>query len=388
MEAALPLPIPLDVDLDDHPTRHEAQVAFGLAIDALGRDPEVRESHIHWLLRQKPAAMNDDGWILVTHPSDSEATLAGANEAMVRLGHKLRSEGLGEGVRNVSLAKADGSANPHSGTKEPRKPSQPSGRQPWERRPVFMPAFLASTTLPHRDPKVSEFTRVNGSVRTTLVSTKRTGLPFGVYPRLIIVQLATAAVRTKRRRFPVGRSINDLLLRMGIGKSGGGGQSTLARDQLNRLCTTSFITTHLSKYGGHKLDIADRWMNAEEGGLVVELSERFFLQATKSAVPLDPFILRCVRRSPLSIDVYGWITYRMATLEKPTSIAWPSLENQFGSEYARPRDFRQRFREAVDRVRAAWPGDLHLELETRRVVLTPGPPSVGSRTERHNAKHH
>ena len=136
------------------------------------------------------------------------------------------------------------------------------------------------------------------------------------------------------------------------------------------------------------MDVADKWLEKTESGLEIKLSERFFEQATKSAVPLDPAILRKLRRSPLSIDTYGWITYRMSTLEEPTAISWPSIERQFGSEYREPRQFRRRFRQAVERVRSAWPGELGLDIQKRRVVLSPGPASVASRTERHNARYH
>ena len=205
--------------------------------------------------------MSDEGWILVVYPTKTEARLAEANEAMVRLGHRLRAIEAAQGVVALAVGGANGSGGSGGDGRARNRPAHLEKRQPWERQPVYMPAFLVATTLPHRDPKAAEFTRVNGNVTTTLVSTQRTGLPFGVYPRLIVIQLATAAVRTKSRRFPVGRSINALLGRMAIGNDGGkDGRSTLARDQLDRLCTTTFITTHLSKYGGCKMGVADQWL--------------------------------------------------------------------------------------------------------------------------------
>ena len=385
MEAALQPHATTKLDLENHPTRLEAQAAYLKGVDALSRDPEVRPGHVHWLRQQKPVAMNDEGWILVGYPTETEERLAHANEAMVRLGHRLRAIEAAKGVLTVAVGDANESGASKDG--EARKGrARRDEREPWERRPVYMPAFLVATTLPHSDPKASEFQRVNGKVTTTLVSTKQTGLPFGVYPRLIVIHLATEAVRTRRRSFPVGRSINELLGRMAISRSGGGSQSTLARDQLARLCTTTFVTTHLSNYGGWKVDVADRWLEPAEGGLAVELSERFFEQVTRSAVPLDPVVLRPLRRSPLSIDIYGWLTYRMATLERPAAIPWASLERQFGSEYRHPRQFRWRFRRCLDRVRECWPGGPGIEVQEKRVVLTPRPPSVLSRMERSNAK--
>jgi len=228
--------------------------------------------------------------------------------------------------------------------------------------------------------------RINGKVTTTLHAPSRPGLPFGVYPRLILIQIATAAMLTKRRDFRLGRSINELLSRMGIGNDGGkGGRSTLARDQLDRICATTLTTTHLSPYGGSNLVVADRWLEQAEDGLRIALSDRFFEQATKSAVPLDPYILRQLRRSPLSIDIYGWLTYRMSRLEEPTTISWPSIERQFGSEYKHPRQFRWMFRKCLGRIKEAWTGELGVEVQAQRVLLAPSPPSVMSRTERSNA---
>lgn len=387
MEAALQPHATTKLDLDNHPTRLKAQLAYLQGIEALSGHPEARPSHVHWLQRQKPFAMSDEGWILVAYPTETEARLAQANEAMVRLGHRLRAIEAAQGVQALAIGAPDGPARSED-SPDGKRPPRRNERQPWERRPVYMPAFLVSTTLPHSDPKGTDFTRINGKVTTTLHAPRRPGLPFGVYPRLILIHIATSAVLTKSRTFRVGRSINDLLGRMGLshsGGTGGGGQSTLARDQLDRICATAFTTTHLSPYGGSNLVVADHWLDKTEDGLTITLSDRFFEQATKSAVPLDPFILRQIRRSPLAIDMYGWITYRLDSVEEPTAISWPSLERQFGSEYKHPRQFRWMFRKCLGRIKEAWPGEFGVEVQDKRVVLSPSPPSVMSRTERSNA---
>ncbi len=385
MEAALRKQLP--PDLDNHPSRHHAQIAYTTALEEIARDPDVRPAQVRWLQRQNVAAINEDFWILVVQPNDVEARLADANEAMVRLGNKLRERRLAEGVSNVALPPLVAAPFRRAAGQPSKQPKAPAEPLPWERKPVFMPAFLVSTTLPHRKPAGREFTRVNGRVETTLVSTRRAGLPYGIYPRLILIHLATAAVRLKQRRLIVGRSLREMFGEMQIANSGGpAGPATMAKAQLDRLCTTTFVTTYRSKYGGHKLDVADQWLESTRGGLIVELSERFYAQATQSAVPLDPVILRRIRRSPLAIDIYGWLTYRMATVQEPTAIPWASLERQFGSEYKEPRQFRWKFRESLQRVASAWPGELGVEAQERRVVLTPSPPSVASRLERSNAK--
>ena len=377
--------MPEPSNIDCHPTRGEAQIAFGKAIDALARDPEVQKGQIAWLRRQRPVRIDVEGRVLLAYPSDVEARLAWSTESMVRLDHKLRGEGLAAGLSvGVALSRNN---SPGNGAAAVQRTVPGAGRPPWERQPVYLPGFLVATTLPHSDPKASEFTRVNGKIRTTLHAPKRIGLPFGVHARLILIHLATGAVRTRRRRFAVGGSINELLARMAITNGGGrDGQSTRARNQLDRLCATTFTTTTPRGNHGENLVIADRWMAQGPKGREVILGERFFEQATKSAVPLDPVIVRTLRRSPLALDLYAWLTYRLATLDETVAVSWPALQAQFGSEYARPRDFRAKFRQHLASVTRAWPGQLRVEAEERRVVLDPGPPSVGSWMERQNAR--
>ncbi len=373
-------------DPEHDPTRTRAQLAFRQGIEALPRQPGAQPAHIHWLRRQQPVAMNDDGWILIPYPSDTDARVAAAHEAMVRLGHVLRAEQLAAGVHTFAC-NGDGNATPADEATEDSGEGRRRERSPWERGPVFLPSFLVKTTLPHTDPKTHEFERVNGNVVTTLQSIRRRGLPFGVYPRLIAVHLATGAIRARSRKLLVGRSINELLARMRIPNSGGkNGPSKLARDQLDRLCATRFITSHLSPAGPHQIDFTDSWPQKTPAGIRVDLSERFFAQVRQSSVPLDPVVLRAHRRSPLAIDIYGWITYRLSTLQEPTAIPWRSLEKQFGADYKNPRQFRWRFRQSLEQLKNAWPAGLQVDVDDRRLLLHPGPSSVGTRTERSNAK--
>ena len=363
--------MPEPSNIDRHPSRGEAQIAFGKAIEALASDPEVQQGQIAWLRSQRPVAIDVDGRVLLAYPSDMEAQLARSTESMVRLDHKLRGEGIAVGLSfGVALSR---NAPPGNVTSAEQRTVSGARRPPWERQPVYLPGFLVATTLPHSDPKASEFTRVNGKIRTTLHAPKRIGLPFGVHARLILIHLATGAVRTRGRQFLVGRSINELLARMRITNGGGrDGQSTRARNQLDRLCATTFTTTTPLGNQGENLVLADRWMAKGPKGREVILGERFFEQATKSAVPLDPVMVRTLRRSPLALDLYAWLTYRMATLDKTATVSWPALQAQFGSEYARPRDFRAKFRKHLASVIRAWPGQLRVEACDRRVGARSG----------------
>lgn len=363
--------------VDRGTTRKRAERAWSRGLAALALDGAASQGQILWLSRQRPVAIDDHGFIRVAYPTEEEARDALAREGMVRLANRVRDEGIASGICST-VAPAP---------KESSVAAAAAKRPPRDRRRLFMPGFLVKTTLPHTDPEASEFTRVNGDVRTTLHAPARIGLPFGVYARLILIHVTTRAVLRQCRTLPLGRSKNSFLAQIGLSNSGGGSQSTLAREQLARLCATTFTTTYGSRYErGHNLSVADEWLKQTEDGLMIVLSERFFHLATKSAVPIYADVLQELRRSPLAIDTYAWLTHRLDRLEAPVAIPWAKVERQFGSGYSRPRQFRWKFRQALGRVLQAWPGGPQVDLEAKRVVLHPGPTSVPTYIERSNAK--
>ena len=40
--------------------------------------------------------------------------------------------------------------------------------------------------------------------------------------------------------------------------------------------------------------------------------------------------LRAMKRSPLGLDLYLWLTYRTFGLKSPLRLTWPALYRQFG----------------------------------------------------------
>ena len=46
-------------------------------------------------------------------------------------------------------------------------------------------------------------------------------------------------------------------------------------------------------------------------------------------------ILKAMKRSPLGLDLYLWLTYRTFGLTRPLRLTWPLLYRQFGVDPAR-----------------------------------------------------
>jgi len=71
-------------------------------------------------------------------------------------------------------------------------------------------------------------------------------------------------------------------------------------------------------------------------------------------VPLDLRALKALKRSPMRLDIYSWLTWRMFSVKRPTQIPWEYLKAQFGAGYAQDaqglRDFKKAFLEALHAV--------------------------------------
>jgi hypothetical protein len=72
------------------------------------------------------------------------------------------------------------------------------------------------------------------------------------------------------------------------------------------------------------------------------LSSEFYNELVAHAVPIDLRALKALKGSPLALDIYSWLTYRMSYLKKPSLIPWEALQTQFGADYRRLRDFKRK----------------------------------------------
>ena len=80
------------------------------------------------------------------------------------------------------------------------------------------------------------------------------------------------------------------------------------------------------------------------------------------------------------MDIYGWLTYRMSYLERPSkTIPWRALQSQFGCDYTRTRTFKQRFVEKTRQVLAFYP-EARLTIRRSGLVLYPSPTHVSPKS--------
>jgi hypothetical protein len=255
----------------------------------------------------------------------------------------------------------------------------------------FMPRVLVLTTLPHRRSASYRLERINGRHTLRLSAPRTVGLPYGSYARLLLAYLTTEAVRTKSPEIQLGANPNDLARKLSLSTiSGPRGTAHRLRDQLRRLLSMRLdwqTPVGLApRSSGSAFVAADgpTWFNPLRRLLLRQASWRshfvltleFFQETTPSVVPVDLRAIRQLQRSPLAIDLYVWLTYRMSYLKKPTLIPWQALQVQFGSDYSRLRDFRSHAVRQLEKVIRVYPTVRVSQTDTG-LRLFPSRPHVG-----------
>ena len=102
----------------------------------------------------------------------------------------------------------------------------------------------------------------------------------------------------------------------------------------------------------------------------VTLSEHFFNEVIDRPVPIDMRAIEVLKQSSLALDIYVWLTYRVSYMKLPTTIPWSSLALQFGSDYARLRDFKEAFINELKKVILIYP-DVRLDVLDDGLMIKP-----------------
>lgn len=251
----------------------------------------------------------------------------------------------------------------------------------------FMARALVQATMPHKKTIGNEFVRQNGVFSLSILAPSSIGLPYGSIPRLLMAWITTEAVVTKKRTVSLGNTLSAFMSKLGLVPTGGRwGSISRVKTQASRLFSASISCSYNSpeSEGERGFRIADShelfWLPKppEQSALfesTVTLSEGFFKEITNYPVPVDMRALNALKRSPMALDTYCWLSYKMSYLSKNTEIPWHVLALQFGSDYARTRDFKRYFVEQLGLVHGIYPG-AKFEISEKGLILKPGKPHI------------
>lgn len=276
-------------------------------------------------------------------------------------------------------------------------------RQQLDQDTAYMATPLVQATLPHSDPgNVPLYVRRNGNLTFSIqpgADPRRgalLGYPYGSLPRLLLYWITTEAKLTKSPTLELGPNLRQFMLEIGLNPNNGRGARSDARrlsEQMRRLfrarLSISYEINRPAQRGEGWLDmqVAPRghlfWDPRDPGqdalwGSWIELDPKFFEMVMRSAVPMDTHALKALKRSPLALDLYAWSTYvtdQANRLGKPRSVAWKLLQQQFGSEYTNPKDFKRKAKATFVKIAEVYPG-LRMEFVRGGIAIKPGSPAI------------
>lgn len=226
-----------------------------------------------------------------------------------------------------------------------------------------------------------------GSLRLNR-KTKRFGVPYGAYARLVMIYLQTEAILRQDNVIPIGSSLRSFIedrLSIGWGSETG----TRVLDQIHRLaaCSLKFfwdVPGGASRFESANIIRAGMFGNADDGvqGHLwddhVTLDPTFTQHLLGHAVALQDEAIRALHAEPVALDTYVWLVYRMRVLKRDEPISWAALRDQFGRGYKETRMFKRKFEGSLRKAIGAYP-NANVLIDKDGVVLRPSDPPIPPR---------
>lgn len=257
----------------------------------------------------------------------------------------------------------------------------------------FMARVMAQASLPHSAVEGGEYRRINGDFVLSIMTPQHIGLPYGSLPRVLLTWISTEAVKRRTRDLELGRSLSEFMGKLGMSPTGGAnGTITRLKTQSRSLFASTISTSYQGRRGtidagfriAKSFALEDAWWSAvdagEGGGVIVPdgrqapvltLSADFYDELVARPVPLDLRAVAALKSSALDLDLYIFLTYRASYLRAPTTIPWGLLAEQFGTGYARLRDFKAAVKTSLTKIYAVFP-DMKAEVTDAGLRLRPG----------------
>ncbi len=221
----------------------------------------------------------------------------------------------------------------------------------------------------------ADITVQSGVIKHDDGTTEYAGVPYGSYARMALIALQSEALE-RGRDIELGNTAYDSLRRLGLPDGGKVAATALAQIEKLARCHVSFrIGTDVKG-----LEINERLVEAYEydtdGKRFIRrlrLSSAYYDGLRRHPVAIDRAACQRIRNSPVALDVYLWLSYRLPALEKETAISWAALHRQFGHGISTPRFFKRPFAENLELARSVYPA-ANFALTPSGILIRPSPP--------------
>lgn len=209
-------------------------------------------------------------------------------------------------------------------------------------------------------------------------------LPYGTKARLALMHICSDAVKRQSPFVDLGDSARAFMEKIGV--SDDGKQYRMFRQQMNALAACR-VKLGFTTWAGKVATVSTQpikqfnaWIHNEGGqrsiwGAELQLSDEFFRDLIKHAVPLSGNAIRALSGSALALDAYALLSYRLHALERPTPLTWEQLREQIGQEYTNAKDFKKELLPAMQAALAVYPS-AKVEQIRGGLTLHPSPPPI------------
>ena len=272
-----------------------------------------------------------------------------------------------------------------------KKPSSSCKIKRMENR-GYVSRLSTQVSLPYRRTDRPSITKKNGNIRVTFTGPNGT-IPYGRYPRLFEIYLATAIKRgiadDKTHTIPIGSTFRGFIKLINV--DAGGKQMRIVKQQIEDLLKSSIAIEDLSSTTtsrGIAFTLGRRWnidwmdrREPQEESLFpnwIQLTEDYYNILKEKPVPINLEIIKSLRR-PMSIDLYLWLQRRVSYLRQPIRVEWDQLFDQLGTD-ATLKHFKERIRSAIKDVREAWP-DLRVKVTKNGLTIMPSATTIKTKTQ-------
>jgi hypothetical protein len=265
---------------------------------------------------------------------------------------------------------------------------------------AFQHSVLCQTSLPYRATPQRRWEAQNGNVMLLVQAGEaydreqgkwvELPLPFGPKARLILLYLNSEAVKTKSRQIDVESSMTAFLRQL-QGRDPNGAEIRKFKQQLSALAQAKISMAAAdfdligeagpTPHGNLQIvKFINLWFAKDENQRVLwpetlELTEDYFQDLIKHAVPLDERAIAALSHNAMALDIYAWLAQRLHRVGKPYKVVWPRLHQQFGHGYKQLRQFRAAFLKTLRDVQTQYP-EARLDPDGGGLTLYQSPPPI------------
>lgn len=251
----------------------------------------------------------------------------------------------------------------------------------------YAPSVMSKLSfLPQSKPDSPSVRKTNGNSSIT-VSASNGEWAYGAAPRMFLIYIRSLIkngsdrVNEEHHIVYLDDTYNSFCNSVGIKYSGSNKDNVMK--MVENLATTSIVLKNWSTDGfiAHSFFVANtvalNYGTDENKNSFIEFSPEMWALLTENCVPLNPSIVRQLRNDALALDVYQWLAFRAHAMRHETRVTWEALLMQFKYDGYPMREFRRKFKRALEKIQLAWP-ELKVEVTETGVIVRSSLPSIQS----------